>query len=194
LRKEPLRKRAKCWIVDIDALHAVLNDALDAAMSLTTCPLPLFSLALETLAQAPLHIAHEDLAPAASHAWRHLQNRVVHVAPHSRGHEGRPVSRSNRRQRQKTDAIEYEGSYWLVPEWLVSPDQKSRKPTRIIRVEEPYQLAGRLAGHPKDGFDIFVNVPVPTAVLEGRSLREEGRLFDVVEGPDIEIPVDETLQ
>jgi hypothetical protein len=61
-------------------------------------------------------------------------------------------------------------------------------------VEEPYQLAGRLAGHPKDGFDIFVNVPVPTAVLEGRSLREEGRLFDVVEGPDIEIPVDETLQ
>ena len=82
-------------------------------------------------------------------------------------------------------AIEHEGALWLVPAWRVSPNGKSMRPERMIRLDSVPHQRMEDGGSP----DIFVNVTIPMSVVTGQaSLKEEGAL-EVVEDPDITVPV-----
>ena len=84
----------------------------------------------------------------------------------------------------KVDVIEFEGRFWLVPEWLDMPAQGVSMPRRIVSLETiPHQRIE--GGNP----EFVVNDPVPKAVFEGRSQSEGGQLFVVRELPEIRVPI-----
>jgi hypothetical protein len=86
------------------------------------------------------------------------------------------------------DVIEHLEKFWLVPEWLDNQVQKVTKPLRIISLETMvhHRMAG---GNP----DFLVENPVPSYVFDGRIPPQEASKYVVVEGPDIRIPRDATL-
>ena len=80
------------------------------------------------------------------------------------------------------DVIEYLNRFWLVPEWLDSPDKKSTTPARIVSLATiPHQ---RMDG--PIGF--VVNDPIPKSVLFGQPSPEEAGKFVIVEAPPIRLP------
>jgi hypothetical protein len=84
----------------------------------------------------------------------------------------------------KADVIEFEGRYWLVPEWLDMPAQGVSMPRRIISLEAiPHQHT------PGVDPEFVVNVPVPRAVFEGRAQSQGERQFVVRELPEIRVPL-----
>lgn len=86
------------------------------------------------------------------------------------------------------DTIEYEGSLWLVPEWIDgTPSEGYSKPVRIIRMP-PLQQAG-----PSVSADYVVSYPLPKAVLEGKIPTELANVYDVIENPQIVIEKPPTL-
>jgi len=84
------------------------------------------------------------------------------------------------------DTIEHEGGLWLVPVWLEAPTQGWRKPGRIIRMDNlPHQNAP--AGFQQQ---YVLNVPIPRAVLDGRTPPEQAHGFVVIDAPpNIEVPL-----
>jgi hypothetical protein len=89
----------------------------------------------------------------------------------------------------KVDVIEYLGAFWLVPEWLESPELKERRPTRIISLMTlPHQDI------PNGQYPRFlVNVPVSKAVFEGRIPPERAKGYIVIDRPDIRLPFGDGL-
>jgi hypothetical protein len=80
------------------------------------------------------------------------------------------------------DVIEHEGQFWLVPEWLDSPDRKWTKPARIVSLAtiQHQTMRGPI------GF--VVNDPIPKSVLFGQPSPEEASRFVIVEAPEIQLP------
>ena len=82
------------------------------------------------------------------------------------------------------ETIEYEGYYWLVPDWLVSPDGKQMRPLRIISLATiPH------TGKPEGAAPHFVvSGPVPKSVFDGVAPKGQEALFRIVEQPQIVFP------
>jgi hypothetical protein len=81
------------------------------------------------------------------------------------------------------DAIEYQGRLWLVPGWYEIPAKAATKPVRLIPLDLlRYQ---KVAGEP---YDLLVNDGLPTQLFDPEIPTELRSKFQVLEGPDIEIP------
>jgi len=80
------------------------------------------------------------------------------------------------------DTIEYEGKFWLVGEWLDSPELGVTKPKRLICLETlPHQ---KTIGS-KHG-DFVLNHPIPREVFDGQIPQKSEVVYVVVEDPDIQ--------
>jgi len=80
----------------------------------------------------------------------------------------------------KVDTIEYEGKYWLVPEWLESPQEGLTMPKRIILLEtlqHQKNIGGAIS-------DFVLNDGIPKAVFDGE---QAGGIYIIIENPDIKI-------
>jgi hypothetical protein len=86
------------------------------------------------------------------------------------------------------DVIEYEGRFWLVPEWLDNRAQKTTTPVRIISFD-------RVAHHRMKGMnpEFVVEFPIPKSVFEGRPSPEEAKQYEVFERPSIVIPLSTSM-
>ena len=83
------------------------------------------------------------------------------------------------------DMIEYENSFWLVPEWLGHPTLDYQMPARIIKINKnQYQKLG--GDYPAD---ILLSHAVPSSIMEGKEKRSVGEEYETIEKPDIKIPI-----
>lgn len=88
------------------------------------------------------------------------------------------------------DTIEYQGKFWLVPQWLEFPAEQVTKPLRIICVETlPHQ---KTLGSPFG--DFALNAPISRAVFEGQIQPPPGSPYVVIERPDIPLKSPGKLQ
>jgi hypothetical protein len=86
----------------------------------------------------------------------------------------------------KCDAIEHEGKLWLVPEWLDVPARGVTKPRRIVRMDS---LPHQPMKNPAYGMDYILTWYMPKAVLDGTAPPEQASQYEIVELPEIEIPM-----
>jgi hypothetical protein len=84
------------------------------------------------------------------------------------------------------DTIEYEGKFWLVPIWLESPTEEWRTPARLIGLPNLHTQDLRGTQAP---VDFAVQVPIPKAVLEGKTTTG----YSVIERPPIRFPKPPTV-
>jgi hypothetical protein len=84
----------------------------------------------------------------------------------------------------KSDVIEHDGLFWLVPEWLDLPAQGVTMPRRIVSL-------ATMAHQRHEGADpeFVVNNPIPKAVFEGRAPSLLADRYGVQELPEIRIPL-----
>jgi hypothetical protein len=81
-------------------------------------------------------------------------------------------------------AIEHEGRMWLVLGWIEMPDKAVTMPKRIVPLDLfGYQMV------PEEGFDLVVNAGMPTQLFDEEIPIELRSKFQVVERPNIQIPV-----
>lgn len=79
--------------------------------------------------------------------------------------------------------IEYLDRAWLVPLWIVSSDQQTRKPLRII---SPRFAPGYTPLKGPDALRIFEGMLLPASLLERGEIPDELRpVVEVRENPDI---------
>jgi hypothetical protein len=83
------------------------------------------------------------------------------------------------------DAIEYEGSFWLVPQWLEQPSSGLQKPMRIIRVDHIRREPWR-----QGGLDFVLESPVPSTLFDCRFSPPKDAGFDVQDWPPILLNAD----
>jgi hypothetical protein len=76
------------------------------------------------------------------------------------------------------EAIEHQGAYWLVPQWIEDKALKQRKPARAIRLDglKPH------ARQPGDDCDFFVPQPMSRALLFGDPSPEEQQQYLILDG------------
>jgi len=80
------------------------------------------------------------------------------------------------------DTIEYEGQFWLVPEWLSRQELEFEIPMRIVCLSTlPHQKSS-------GAVNFVLNVPIPKAVLDGHVPPELAGAYIVIERPDIRFP------
>ena len=85
------------------------------------------------------------------------------------------------------DTIEYQDSFWLVPEWNDNPVAGWSMPARIISLDGlQYQKTP-----PESGADFFLNVGIPKALCDGQIPPKSGDKYVVIEAPDIKFPYHE---
>jgi hypothetical protein len=85
------------------------------------------------------------------------------------------------------DVIEFEGQFWLVPEWLDNTSLEVTMPVRIISLATIRH--SRSAGYP----EFVVEDPIPKSVFDGLIQSPEARGFVVRERPDIRFPIPPSL-
>ncbi|MFZ2302407.1 MAG: hypothetical protein WAW10_11145 [Gallionella sp.] len=83
----------------------------------------------------------------------------------------------------KSDAIQIEGVFWLVPYWIENIGESNEMPVRIIRFDSlPHQI------HIGSGLsDITINIPISKDVYDGLSQPTKESGLVVIENPDIPI-------
>jgi hypothetical protein len=85
----------------------------------------------------------------------------------------------------ESDAIEFEGQFWLVSSWLEAPALGYEIPERIVLMETlRYQRAPQ-----NFSCELVLNDPIPTEVLDGIATPEIADKFVVREAPDIRFPL-----
>lgn len=90
----------------------------------------------------------------------------------------------------KCDTIELNEKFWLVPEWIDNPAEGTRKPLRIICLDNlPHQKID--SGDPAD---FFLTSPIPICVFEGEIPAEAIFRFDIIEHPDISFDIQDTQE
>jgi hypothetical protein len=87
----------------------------------------------------------------------------------------------------KCDTIEHDGGLWIVPQWLVSHGEGVQRPAYAIRVDT-LPLAKFEAGS-KFGHYYLQQGHIPIDVLEGRSTQGPHGEYEVMQSPDIRLPV-----
>lgn len=87
------------------------------------------------------------------------------------------------------DAIKYQGSYWLVPDWILSPDETLMRPIRIISLAKlPHQV------NPKGPAPhVVVEYSIPKSVSAGLIPVGEEDRYEVIENPEIFLPNPDVL-
>lgn len=81
----------------------------------------------------------------------------------------------------QSDAIERDGTYWLVPHWVGTQPGAKQTPVRLVGlVRCPFQLT---PGSPFG--DLVVEQPIPKAVYEGRAQPTAASGLVVIETPDL---------
>lgn len=85
---------------------------------------------------------------------------------------------------QHCDVIEYLGGLWLVPTWIDTPTEGVQSPARIIRMDTLRHQTTAPSGF---AAQYTLNDPMPKDVLDGLTTQSEGRKFEVVEAPPIQI-------
>lgn len=83
---------------------------------------------------------------------------------------------------QIMDTIEYEGSLWLVPEWLESTSKGWTTPIRIIR---PLKLSFQKMK--MNGADFLLSHSVPTTLFLGHVPLGQEDEFEIIDHPPINI-------
>jgi hypothetical protein len=90
---------------------------------------------------------------------------------------------------QMMDTIEFEGAFWLIPEWLVSPDRKQMRPLRGVSLQTiPHQDLGEKQKAQR----FVVNGPIPESVFRGLQ-PPEGPKFEIREELRIVLPNPDVL-
>jgi hypothetical protein len=93
------------------------------------------------------------------------------------------INYDGRHEIHEVDVVEYQGEFWLVPEWLDNSVQKITKPTRLVSLAHlPHQ---RVSGRQ----EFVVHDPVPSYVLFGRIPPETKGRYAVIEFPDLSFPI-----
>ena|SRR5450759_1746819 len=82
------------------------------------------------------------------------------------------------------DVIEYDGKYWLVPDWLDNSDRTMSRPTRIVSMEKL-----RHSQTPGANPEFVVEDPIPKFVFDGQIPPEQAGTYVVVEYPGILNPI-----
>lgn len=84
------------------------------------------------------------------------------------------------------DWITHEGKAWLVPEWNLSPDDKSMQPSRIISLALAHGIKMDLGEAP---LVWFRSNPIPKSLLEhGVAPPGLEKVFEIREEPEIWLP------
>jgi hypothetical protein len=85
------------------------------------------------------------------------------------------------------DAIEHAGRLWLVPGWIERRDRAARVPARII----PIDLFRYKKIPPEEGkpMELVVDDGIPIQLFAREIPPELRSKFEVVDRPDIEIPI-----
>jgi hypothetical protein len=79
------------------------------------------------------------------------------------------------------EAIEHQGAYWLVPQWIEDTALKLRKPARVIRLDGLKPLARQ----PGDDCDFYVPQTMSKALLFGDPSPEEQQQYLILDGTDL---------
>ena len=89
------------------------------------------------------------------------------------------------------DTIEHEGHFWLVPNWILSRNDKYIRPLRIISLQTiPHQDFGSV----KEGEARFVvSYPIPKSVFLGLPPKGRENLYVIRENPEIVLPNPDVL-
>src|SRR5215475_6124600 len=80
-----------------------------------------------------------------------------------------------------TSAIEHEGSFWIVPGWLVQKSTGLQKPARIVRVDH----IRRIKVSRTLGADFALDSPVPSILFDCSIVPAQDFGFEVRESPPI---------
>lgn len=89
----------------------------------------------------------------------------------------------------KMDVIEYKGGFWLVPEWLVSPDKKYMRPLRAVSlatIEHSLIESGNPA-------HFVVSMPIDKSVFHGHPVEDLQTAYVIEENPEIVFPNPDVL-
>jgi hypothetical protein len=78
------------------------------------------------------------------------------------------------------DAIEFEGKFWLVPNWLEDGFGSVKTPKRIICLSKLDHSVSSLSYA-----DFLVKVPIPKNVLDGRITEHDKETFLILEYPEL---------
>jgi hypothetical protein len=83
----------------------------------------------------------------------------------------------------RVDTIDYEGAFWLVPEWLDNPEEGWTMPARIICLD------GLIHQETPPGavFEFVLNTGIPKSVFDGQI--PIGDKYVVIHRPNIKIPL-----
>mgnify|MGYP001807878666 CR=1 FL=1 len=85
----------------------------------------------------------------------------------------------------KHQTIEHEGSFWLVPIWVLSTDGRQMRPLRIVSLATvPHTDAGPDVKGPR----FVLDMPLPECVLRGVQPSPPAPQFDIREDPPIVFP------
>lgn len=87
---------------------------------------------------------------------------------------------------QTTYAIEHDGSFWIVPGWLVQKSTGLQKPARIVRVDH----IRRIKVSPTLGADFALDSPVPSILFDCSIAPVPDAGFDVRDLPPILLNAD----
>jgi hypothetical protein len=79
----------------------------------------------------------------------------------------------------RIDTIEYQGKWWLVPEWLACKDKKWKRPKLLISLDS-FEYSKNDSGHPAD---FLISGSITKGVLDGKAPPE--RHLEVINNPDI---------
>lgn len=88
---------------------------------------------------------------------------------------------SGHKETRLLDAIEGEGFFWLVPQWIEDIAAQRRKPARVIRLDGLKPLPRG----PQDDCDFFVPQILSTALLYGDPSPAEARQYVIQDSPDL---------
>lgn len=83
------------------------------------------------------------------------------------------------------DTIEYEGKFWLVPDWIYNTNEGWKRPERIICLAQlPHKKVAPQDGIPEA--DFVLGYPIPITALDDRSLIPLPDGAVVIDFPDIQ--------
>lgn len=80
------------------------------------------------------------------------------------------------------DTIEYEGKFWLVPQWLDDKIQILSRPARLIRLDSLPHVKGGPPPH-----DFVLTDYIPKSVLDGTASQQIKDKYEILDQPQLVI-------
>ena len=79
-------------------------------------------------------------------------------------------------------AVEHEGEFWLVPNWIPFPSEGYAMPERMIQLK---RFQHQLHESPNGDLDAMIGSPIPRALIDGPLSPELIARFGVLVRPEI---------